>query len=492
MEQPTETSPNKGVSVSRSVARNTLFLVIADIANKAMTLVFFLVAARRLMPDRYGVFSFAVDFVTMFAILTDLGLGMLTTREVAKDRGQASEYVSNALTLKLFASLLVVGIVLVSVRLGHYSHSIVQAVTISSGLVLPSTIFLYIGNVFLGFERNEYTAVGRVLQTVLMTAGAMLLAGRSASASSFCWLYILASGAATVYAFVVLSVRFVRPRLSLDPAALRRMLKAAWPFAASAVLVTLYYLNSSIFLSKLGGERAVGVYKAAFRLALGIGFPAAAFAGAMYPLMSRSFVARNERLGATVTRASKYMLYLGIGIAVLGLVLAKPAVDVIYGHDYQSCIVPLRLLLIWSGCTFANALLSNYFCAIDRQRSATRQALLSLLVNLALNALLIGRAGATGAAVALLTAEIAGTIFYAAQQLDGRLRISFSGLWLSVARAVSAAAVALPVVVVAGRCHPVAALAAGPALYVISLTALRGFDGQDLGLIRSVFNRHHV
>ena len=75
--------------VARRVAKNAVYLAFADVTSKILGFVFYLLAARGLGVEKFGVLSFALAFVTMLGVLTDLGLGAVTAREIARNPGVA-------------------------------------------------------------------------------------------------------------------------------------------------------------------------------------------------------------------------------------------------------------------------------------------------------------------------------------------------------------------------------------------------------------------
>jgi O-antigen/teichoic acid export membrane protein len=93
----------------KSVARNTVFLAMSEVTSKLMMFVFHIIAARHLGVSGFGVLNTALAFVSMWVVLTDLGLGSLAAREIARDRRALRRYVPNVLSIKLIASVVTIG-----------------------------------------------------------------------------------------------------------------------------------------------------------------------------------------------------------------------------------------------------------------------------------------------------------------------------------------------------------------------------------------------
>ncbi len=471
---------------ARRVARNTLFLAAADIANKLMMFVFSLIAARHLGVEAFGVFNFALAFVALFAVFTDLGLGSFTAREVARDHGKVGHYMRNILAIKLVTSLLVIGAIVVLVNLLGYPRSTVRVVYICCVFVVTSAVALYCGFVFQGLERMHFTAGGRVLQAGILLVGAVVLAHGAPRPDWYALLYIAAGGTAALFLFVAASRSSIGVGLSFDFREWRRILRAALPFGVSAFFVALYYWNGFVLLSKFGGDTAVGVYSAPFRLVMGTVFAGVALASAIYPLMSRMHVAGQEQLAQLLGRALRYAVVIAVPLGIIGTMLARPIISLVFGAGYGESVAVLRILAWWGACICLNALLSNYFFASNRARVVTKQTAVSLGVNVVLNFVLIPLLGVVGTAVAIVAAELTGTLFLVVQQKHTRVPVCLAKLAGTVLRAGAASGVAAAVGLLVSRWGAWFALASVVLGYVPLLVLFGGLNRGDIALLRRI------
>jgi O-antigen/teichoic acid export membrane protein len=469
---------------TRRVARNTLFLGIADLANKLMMFFFFMLTARHLGVGQFGVLSFAFAFVAMLGVFADLGLGAVAAREIARDRSVARRQTSNAVAIKVLASVLTYALIVVSVRLIGYAHETVRVVTVCGLFVIGNAFALYLGCVFQGFERMEFTAMSRVIQTLVLVAGAVVLSRGFAGAEHYAMLYAGAGLVSALFAWSVASIGFVKPGFSIDLGEWRRMLRAGLPIGIATALVAFYYWNGSALLIRLQGDAAVGNYNAAFRLIWGLAFAGFAFSGAIYPLLSRLFVNDPERSVRALEQGIRYLAMLTLPIATFVAVFARPVILLLYGGGYLGAVVVLRVLAWWGVCASLNSLLSNYFFSANRSGTVTAQSGLALGVNLVLNFTLIPAIGAVGAAVSIVAAEAISLVFLVVQQRRTPARVRVRPVLGTALRAVTALAVAGLAASAAARWNLYAGLAAGTAVYLLVLVAVRGVDRGDWTLLR--------
>lgn len=417
-------------------------MVLADAASKVLTFGFFLVSARHLGAAQFGVVSFAFAIVTMLVALSDLGLGVVSSREIARDPSRASSEVHNALAIKFAVSFLLMALAVFGVRLLHYPPAAVRAVTVSSLFIPSSAVALYLGFVFQGFEKMALSALTRVVQAAVLVSGAIILSAGQAVAERYVWLFVAAAGLGAAFSLVAASVTLVRPGLSFRFRQWLLMLKRSYPVGLAAACVVVYYWNGSALLSKFQGNVAVGIFSAPFRVVLGLGFIPAAIAGALFPVMSRLAGTDEHRLTRVFNRALRYAVLLALPIGILGVFLAHSAVSLLYGKGYEGSVPVMAVLAWWAAFGCFNAILSHYFYALAKSKLVAAQAACSLVINIFLNVLLIPRFGPVGAAVSLAGAELGGVVFHSFNKARIYRRIGFRILLVAVLKASIAAGAA--------------------------------------------------
>ena len=80
-----------------STAKNTFYLLVAYAYQKVVALFYFIILARYLGADNFGKYTFAISFTALFAVLIDVGLFAVLTREIARDKEKTKSYFSSAL-----------------------------------------------------------------------------------------------------------------------------------------------------------------------------------------------------------------------------------------------------------------------------------------------------------------------------------------------------------------------------------------------------------
>jgi O-antigen/teichoic acid export membrane protein len=470
------------VVASRRIIRNTFFLSVADVLNKAMMFVFYFIAARHLGVEKFGILSFAIAFVTMWSVFADLGLGIVAAREIARNREAGRRQVNAALAIKLVSTVLVVALIVCVINLLKFPANKVRVVYICTLFILEAAFTNFFVNVFQGLEKMHFTTLSRIIQVVVLVAGVIILRHSFPRTENYAWLYVGAGFASAAFAWG--GVYFlIRPQLDFNFKRWWGVLRQALPLGLSVIFVTFYYWNGTTLLAKLSGDRAVGAYSAAFRIVWGSLFIPLSFSASVYPFFSRLSVSDPQRFVQTVARTLRYITVFALPIGGMGVVLARAIIMLIYGSAYEPAVLPLMILVWWSVFACFSSLFSYYFIAINRPVITTVQSAISLGVNLIANFILIPRFGAVGAALAIVTAELVGFLFLLWQHFLSPLRMKGGELALVFIRVGGALILVMATIRLVGLWNIWVGLGCGIILYITLLFICRIISRSDFGFI---------
>jgi O-antigen/teichoic acid export membrane protein len=159
-------------------------------------------------------------------------------------------------------------------------------------------------------------------------------------------------------------------------------------------------------LSKLGNVTSVGVYQIGYKFSDLLAFMAPALLGAVLPQLIRAWPGHPPDFRRTFRQAFIIFLAFGTFATVTFGVLCAPTIETLYGLKYASAVQPARLLVIGQGINLFTQLAFVVLVATHRRRLYPIATLVGLIVNVALNFVLIPRYSATGAGIATIVTEV--------------------------------------------------------------------------------------
>jgi len=331
-----------------SISRNSIYLFSGSVIQKILAFIYFIFLARWLGPDSLGKYTFAISFVAIFSIFMDLGLNQFLIRESAKDKEKADFYFHTTMALKLICSVLVYLVVLIIIQILHYP-------TITRELVYLAGIFMVLDNfsntnygILRGFKNLKYEGLGIIIyQSIVLIVGMIFIVSRLPLPYMIIPLIL-----ASIFNFFY-SLKFLRRLTKIklafyfDKSAIKDLIKKSLPFFWAGLFGTVFSYIDVVLLSRLAGDRAVGLYSAAGKIPAGLRMFPVAFVSALYPAATFYFVNNKPELRRILEESLFYLMLLTLPLIIALWVLAEPAIRILFGAKFLTAVPSLRILT-WS------------------------------------------------------------------------------------------------------------------------------------------------
>jgi O-antigen/teichoic acid export membrane protein len=402
-------------SAGRTIARNTLFGIGAQIALRVVSFVFQILVVRALGGNEYGQYTIVTAWAGLFAVIGDLGINQYLAREIARDPSKSDELFWDTVVLRFFLAIVCAIITVGSViAFTDYSREIIIAVAVYTSSYFLQIILAPMDSILRGNERLDILAIFGVVSQVLfmVLAGLFLYAGLG-----FVWLVI----ASVLNLPIMIGLHFgaIRrnhlqpPRFKINPALWWSVIRYGIPFGITQLSLSLAFRVDTIVLSSYVSDYDIGLYNVAYiNLTLTLIILAQSFNQAITPTLSREYAQNPDSVLPWYYQAVKMMLFLGLPIAIGGMLTADKIIGI-----YQSEIAPAALLLamlVWDiPLVLYHSFCGNMAVSVKREGDAARIFALMGILNLLLNLFLIPRFGVIGAVFTTLITDIFGVVqFY--------------------------------------------------------------------------------
>jgi len=387
-----------------STAKNTFYLLVAYAYQKVVALFYFIILARYLGVDNFGKYTFAISFTALFAVLIDVGLFTVLTREIARDRKKTKSYFGNILTFNIISSALVFFIIYLAINLLDYPLLTKQLVYLNVLVIFLDALALCLYHVFRGHLNLKFESLGIVVhKTVMLIVGLVLIYLRAPV------VFMILPLVAGSFFYLINAVIFFRKKMHswpwphFDIKIMKSLLVLAWPFFVTAIFAKIFATSDTILLSFQAGDKFVGWYSAAQKLVLAfLLLIAGSLSTALYPSFSYYFIHSKEYLKKLFTQGIFYMILITIPLALGLIVLARPIILFVYGSDYLSAVPALIILSISLPFMFLDYVISGFLNACEKQKINTLIHGLGAGIFVALNLILVPRLFHVGSSLAVL------------------------------------------------------------------------------------------
>ncbi len=396
----------KNLSLDKvSLAKNTFYSAISSLSN-LLLFILLIIAGRYLGSIDYGIFTFALAFVFIFEIFTDLGLRELSQRTVARDKELSTKYFGNILVWKLVLSVIIFAILVLSIRVLKSSPETRFAVYILGFATILKSFKWTCLSFFRAFERFDLSSLTLCIErlALLVVGGVVLL--RGGGLIYFASVFAIVRVFDLILTFAILNWKVVKIVPRFDINFLKKLQIEALPFGFYAIIFILYSHIDTVMLSFLRTDADVGWYNGAHKIYEGLTVFPAIICGVLYPRLSQLFISNKKAHFVLSLRASKYMFIISFPLLICGIVLSSNIINTLFGKEFQNSIIALQILLLGVVFVFQIWLFHTVLNSIDKQKLVMYIGLVGLVVNIVLNSLFIPRYSFKGAAATTVLSQL--------------------------------------------------------------------------------------
>lgn len=400
------------MSITKRVAKNTLALFGSQVSTTLFRLVFFIYAARFLGPGGLGVYALVLTLVTFFLLIADLGINTLITRDVARDKNKAKEYLSKCLPLIILASLLAYLLLLALTKALGYSADKNILVAIGGIFIFTETLVRFFDAPLKAFERMEIGAAMNSLYGFMSSGLGILVLYLGYGLKGVFWTIVGSSILTASLLLLIVRKYFVKFTIQFDTKFWIKVLKQSLAYGLLGAIGFIYFKVDTVMLSKLKGDEVVGWYNASYKILENLLLVPHSFVLALFPVMSLFHVTSREQLRSTYERASKYLFVVGLPLAVILNIFASPLILIIFGKNYTPSILALQILAWAVLLVFLNSPNIHLLASGDHQYILLAWFSSFVIINIVLNFLLIPKYSLFGASIATLISETLAFVIY--------------------------------------------------------------------------------
>ena len=375
-------------------------------ATLGLTFIFYILLARVLGPEQYGIFTSASALGAILALLIQFGLPVLLNREVSANPEVGSKLTIQFLVLELLTSIpTFILLYPISILMGYNNENtlLICYIVVFSEICRAMKMTLRGTLKGMGWFRTETVSV------VLERAATVLISLGVLYATKSLILVVI-----TIVVVRLLDILFLLYYLSRklpvwSPFTISdcwNSLRMAYPFALSGVLWILYYQVDLVMLQAIGTTVEAGYYSAAYNvMEMFFALPRVIFQ-VVFTRFAKYHANDPSRLPEQLYKATRLLLMGVLPAVVIAGFLQQILLPLIYGPEFAKSVYSLAVLLPSLGISMFGNLSQRFLQATGQEKRLPNILFWTALGNVVINWFLIPRFGGPGAAIATLISEI--------------------------------------------------------------------------------------
>jgi PST family polysaccharide transporter len=419
-----------------AIFRNFTWLALDRVVRMGLGVVLTIWIARYLGPSQFGLFNYAAAFVALFTPVASLGLDSILVRDLLRESEPARmSSMGTAFLMRFVGGWIAVGLALVVNLVVRPGEEISEILVIIAAIGLVAQSADVIDFWFQSLLQSRKVVIARgVSFLVLAFVRIGLLIGRY----SLVWFAaaalaeLMLSGISLFVAYRASGARMIRWRYSWER--MVGFLRDGWPLAFSMLAILIYLKIGQVMVGNMLGDRAIGNYSAAVRLAEVWFFIPTAVGSSVLPSIIRAKAQNKSRYRNRLQLSYNVMSLISIAIAAFLSLFSSTIIRVLYGIQFVEAS-PVLSIYAWATVpVFLGVASGIYLLAENLTRINLYRTIAGSVVNIVLNMVLIPVFGIVGAALSALCAYIVSTFslfFFPATREEGLYLLkSLNPVWV--------------------------------------------------------------
>jgi len=330
-------SPNSnlsGVGVA-SIARNAVYLVGSQLLEKPVRLIYAIALAHYLGPELFGLINYGISWYLSFLSLTGLGIAVVLSREIGRERNAGARIVSLTLTLRCSTAVIAAAACAIFGWFFESKPEVRIVLIVFSIALVGRSLAIWTGAVFNAYELNRVTfRIQTIFRTFEVFVGtAVLIAGGGATAVAV--LHAISWWLQALVGLELTRRRLVAIRLNWSWHGLKYIVLQGIPLGLGFVMVNWLQSGPLVLLRHFGSsENSLGQLALAMQSLAIIGSAFIAVGMASLPVLSRSVARQDGKEFLYAEIMIRAGLIFGSATGLAGLGAGPWLVDLIFGSRY--------------------------------------------------------------------------------------------------------------------------------------------------------------
>jgi Membrane protein involved in the export of O-antigen and teichoic acid len=368
--------------------------------------------ARYLGPEKFGLFSYALAFVSIFQGIAKLGLDGIVVRDLVQEPEKRDVYLGTSFWLKLIGGVitfLIITIILFIQSIftsNFFTETNIYILIIAFGIIFQS--FEVIDFYYQAKVQAKYISIRRIIQLIFSSIIKICLVLIGADLIWFVLVSLFDIISLSIMGWLIYRSQglpnFVR---YFDIEIGKKLLKDSWPLLLSGIAISIYMRIDQVMIKNMLGDREVGLYSAAMRLVEVWYFIPMIITQSVFPAIVNAKKISEDLYYKRLQQLFSLLIWMAIFIAITISIFSKQIIYFLYGEKFTEASIVLAISVWASLFVFVGVGSSKFLLAENLQNLAFYRTFYGMIINIILNFILIPSYGIQGAAIATLINQAA-------------------------------------------------------------------------------------
>ena len=361
----------------------------------------------------YGIYFAIFNFSFLLTIVLDFGITNFNNKNIAQNNHLLSKHFSGLFTLKILLAIVYITVVVVAGLFIGYDTRLMKLLLLQGFNMFLLFFINYLRSNLAGLHLFKTDAVVSILDRsiLIVLCIVMLRTGVLKEPDGimyFVYAQTIGYSISVITAFLIILNRTHTFKLKWNWAFSLMILKKSLPFAILTLLMSFYNRIDTVMIERIlpegVGDVQSGIYAQAFRLLDATNMIAFLTAGMLLPIFSR-MLKHKESVEALVKLISTLLLTPAIVIGVGCVFYSKELMGMLYHVHVEESAKIFSLLMLSFIAVSTTYIFGTLLTANGNMKQLNTMAAFGMILNIALNLLLIRQLEAYGSAVSSMITQ---------------------------------------------------------------------------------------
>jgi O-antigen/teichoic acid export membrane protein len=492
----------------RLIAKSSIIVFVGVILSKVFLYLFKVIIARYFGPEVYGFFSISLMILTLFVVVSLFGLSEGLLRFIPIYLGK-NEIKKVSWLLKTASLIALVSSIIFSFVLYFSAYWISNTIFHNPILIIYLKIsafvipFLALSNIYLSviraFERiTAYSFILNIFQNLVKLVFLLILIFFGLKSNSIMIAYLIGtmSMLAISYLFCKYKISELFGKFHVSKTEKKKIKFSVFAYSLPLMFSSIFYLvytwidSFVIGTLRVNGIVEVGIYNAAVPIALILAIFPELFMQMFYPFITKEYAKKNYKLIQDLSKQiTKWIFIISLPIFIIMFIFPGAVINIFFGQKFLSSEFTLRILSLGVFISILNGFFTTLLSMAGKSKTIFANLIVTSLINLILNIILVPKYGIIGAATSTTIAWVLLTIVLFVQV---RLVLGFVPLKKKLVSIFLISLVPALILIIVRQFVAVNVLTLivlgilFVLVYLLAILLIKGFDRNDLGILRSI------
>jgi PST family polysaccharide transporter len=391
----------------KKLIHNSGWLFLDKFIRMGVGLIVGVIVARYLGPDKFGIYNYALAFVTLFSAIASFGIDELIIRNMIVNPENENIILGSALLLKLIGSIFTILLVLFFIRYTkNYDDNLLLIVLIFSSCYMFQSFYI-IDSFFKSKQLFNYPIFSFIISFTIASLLKIYLIYLKSTLIFFVavnFIEVFINAVLLVFIYCKYNKHFIHWKINKN--ILVDITKKGFPMVFALIANSMYMRIDQIMIGEMLSQNEVGLYSAAVRISESWYVLLGIISTVMLPVLVKAKLISENHYYDVLQKVISINVACSMFFIFLINIFGKQFILLLFGTTYSNASTSLTTLS-WAGIVCAFGCIWGSWIVIENmQKWSIINIAFATVINILLNYLLIPRYGINGSAIATVVSNL--------------------------------------------------------------------------------------